>query len=501
MTPETQLSQAVVTEKNALSWLRFEPALVALLLLAFMAINFTTSTHYPTPWGDEAFFADPATNYATGHGFVSTVDVCGDSTPHTFFACNVPFYSYVLGNWIRVFGFSVLSTRALNYILFPLAAWVLWGATRRLNLIRTPRARLLFLLLICLGYGDSFIFRTVRYDCLGLLLLALALLAYSLRSRSMRLATIAAIGLLLPFAGLELVCYSFLLGVVLLLYFRGRVIRELIALGAGIPFGIAGLLGLFAFHGVLGNFFAQFRLESVNRLVFFDKDPSLALVFAACVVLGIDRVRTRSFRPSSPLAFAIVTGIVIPAGLLATKKFPIYYSWMAYIPLALGFAAELSRSTVVPSRAARTLAALAVGLACLLGLPAQLSLAAYYWKDRNVAQVDALIHKEITKHDWVYTDPSAYFAVRSATPHVVPFKIFQISEEEKNKVNVLVVPPQAFDEFAEVIGDGKWYDTGAGIQDHGRDLFPSRSFAILVQQRINFEIYRRVGSASPAKKQ
>jgi MFS family permease len=499
LTFENQLSLDPINQKKMPSWCRFEPALVALLLAVFLAINFTTGTRFPVPWQDEAFFTDPAVNYATGHGFVSTVDFCGDSTPHTFFACNTPLFPYLLGNWIRVFGFSVLSTRSLNYILFSLAALVLWFATRRLKLILTPQARLLFLVLIFLGYGDGFIFRSTRYDCTGLLLLALAVLAYSLRSRPLRLFVIAAIGIAIPFAGMQLVCYSALLGAVLLAYFRGRVIRELIALAIGIPLGVAGLFALFVSHGVLQNFFAQVQLESVHRLDYIDKDPSLALLFAACVVLGIDRARTRSFRLSSPLAFAIVAGLVIPAGLLATRKFPIYYSWMAYIPLALGFAAELSHTTLAPARAARALAALAVVLACLLGFPAQLGSAAYYWKDRNTAQIDAVIRKEITSSDWVYTDYSAYFAVRKVTPYVViPYVI---PDQDKEKVTVLVVTPQAFNEYAKAIVGGNWYDTGVGITDRGRDLIPNKSFAILLQRRINFRIYRRVGSAAPASVQ
>ena len=150
------------------AWLRYEPALVFLIFALFLAINFATGARYPVLWQDEVFFLDPAVNFATGRGFISSVDFCGTSTPQTFFACNTPLYPYVLGHWIKAFGVNLLAARSLNYILFSLAALFLWFTARRLKLIPSAGGRLLFLALILLGtaIASSFVAAaTTAWDC------------------------------------------------------------------------------------------------------------------------------------------------------------------------------------------------------------------------------------------------------------------------------------------------------------------------------------------------
>ena len=153
----------------------------------------------------------------------------------------------------------------------------------------------------------------------------------------------------------------------------------------GLLLGCVALFAFYTAHGVWLNFVMQFYFESTNRLGYINKDPSLALLFLACIILMVAEIRNRSFRFFFPMGFAIAAGVMIPAGLLATRKFPIYYSWMVYIPVALALAGEISRRRATVSSAAQAMVALSLCGACLVGLPVQMASAAYYWKDRNIA--------------------------------------------------------------------------------------------------------------------
>jgi hypothetical protein len=123
---------------------------------------------YPPVTGDEALFADPAVNLATGNGFRSSVWY---TQPYgSVFASNAPLYPLVLSLWIRLTGFTPVAVRAMNYLFMAVAAFFLWFSVKRMRLIASAGNRLLFFCAILFGEGIAFAYRMGRYDALGLLI-------------------------------------------------------------------------------------------------------------------------------------------------------------------------------------------------------------------------------------------------------------------------------------------------------------------------------------------
>jgi hypothetical protein len=471
---------------------------VLLLLAFFFSFNLATSTRFPLPWQDEDQFTDVAANFALGQGFVSSVWTCGDHNLNGFFACNVPLFPYLLGEWIRAFGFTIASARSLNYLLISVATFILWLATRRLNLVPNQGYRLLVIPLVLVGYGLGINYRSARYDCLGILIVSGMLLAFSLRDARLRMGVLAALGILLPFAGLQLVCFAAVIGVILLAFLRAQVFKELVAVGVGIVIGGALLCGFYAHYGALHNFIAAVHSENPGSLVQryssgsraerLPKDPSLFLLYFALLVLAGSRLWRHQFKLHSILGFTIVAGVLIPAGMIVLGKFTTYYSWMAYIPIVVALCATLPKISFCSAPLSTGAAIALILFGSMMGAPLQMASAFYYWHDRPSAPVESLISRNVGPQDWVYTDYAAYFAVRKQTRYV--FIPFVIPPQYRDKITVMVLPPGDFDKFGHSIIGGEWYDTGDYISSTKRDLV-RRSFAVLLQRRNDLKVYRR----------
>ncbi len=471
-----------------------EGLILVLMLAVSFGLNLATSSRFPLPWQDEIAFTDVAVNTATGQGFISTVAMCGDPSIQHFWSCNAPLYPLILSRWIQATGFTIPGVRSLNYVLILLCVLTLWAAVKRLDLVRSARYRLLFAGLLLCGYGMGFIFRSARYDCLCLLVMSLVPLSYTLKPARARLLAIFLLGVVAPFAGIQLILYSIVLCAVVLLFLRQRVIWEVLALGAGEMVGAASLIGFFYTHGVLANFRSAISGERTGRFQYMSKDPSFALLLLVCLLLVGTQLFRGKFKLRSLLGAALACGILIPAGMLLLGKFPIYYSWMAFVPLAMLVCGALSRERAGFPRGALLFGALGMATVFLIGLPVQLASALYYWNGRDCARIDAMDQQYLASSDWVYTQYSGYFAARKVTDHV--FMPFLVPEPYKDKVNVLIVSPSDYKEYVHAIMGGEWRDTGIGIADTERDLLPNNSAAILLQRRIDLHIYRKIEPAA-----
>jgi hypothetical protein len=479
---------------------RREYFLLAIMLLLFVAYNFATSTRFPLPWQDEDMFTDVAANFALGNGFTSSVWTCGDHQTSSFFACNTPLYPFVSGLWIKIFGFTILGVRSLNYILMALSCWVLWLAVRRLGWIENPMHRLLFIPLVLMGYGVGINFRSGRYDCLSILLCSSIMLASTLRSRPLRCALIALGGIILPFSGLQLLPLALIFSVCLVLIYRWTVLPECLALCAGAAVGGVALLGLYHHFGVLNNFFDSLRTESPtsfkdrfiddeDRTKRLPKDPSLFLLYGALLVISIQQMVRGKFRLRSALGFGLVAGTLVPVSMMLISKFTTYYTWMACIPICIGIASAISCIDLRRRSFWSSAVALLLVGACLLGLPLQAASAIYYWHDRDTEPVEALVSRQVNSSDWVFADFAAYFAVRKKTQHV--FIPFIVPSQYQNKISVMILAPGEYERYAHARIGGDWYDTGERLSSSGHDLV-ERSFAVLLQRRNDMRVYKRL---------
>ena len=431
---------------------------VLLLLGAFVAVNLVTATRFPIVWGDEVVVTDPAVNLCLGRGFTSSA--WNAATRDRFWAGNVPLHEGVLYLWLRVFGVSPLAVRSLNIALLAVSALSLWAAVRRAGFITLARNRLLFLLVAFSGYATGFAWHSGRHDDVSILLASLATLAFTFERSRTRLISLALLGALFPFAGLQLVAFAGIFCLTLVLASRLKYLKESCAIAAGMAAGAVGVYALYASHGVWSDFLGSLRMSRSMGGSGLPKDPSLYLLFAAGVMLAIGELRRGTFRPGSPLGFGLLVGVAVPGGMMAIGHFPTYYSWMAYIPLSAGV---LSSPRALTLKGAHAVAATAlILLACAVGLPLQVASAVNFWRVRDYGRVEAYVNSLIRADDWIYCEPAAYYPSTRRSRNVFLRTYFAMTPEEKARISILIVPPREAPTDMARLG-GTWTRVGSPL--------------------------------------
>src|SRR5208282_5429781 len=109
-------------------------------------------------------------------------------------------------------------------------------------------------------------------------------------------------------------------------------------------------------------------------------DKSFTLVLAAAILLVLrDRRKLLPWRENL-LVFGSLAAVLIPGSLAAIGKFPLYYSWMAFVPLAIAVIAELQAAT---SNSARRAVCVMLIMAGLIGLPPRLVAVIWNWNSMS----------------------------------------------------------------------------------------------------------------------
>ncbi len=191
-------SNSAHNEFKVIKLFKSEITIVVLLLTVFVAANIATSSRLSTVWLDEVLLTDPAANLYLGHGFTSSAWYY--QTKDEFWACNAPLHAVLLYHWMKLFGFSLIAVRSLNYGLMAISVLIIWLSVSRLNLVTFARSRIILVILLLLGEGVTFNYLSGRYDCLAISLFAAALFAYSIQSIWLRCILLLGIGIFIPIA-------------------------------------------------------------------------------------------------------------------------------------------------------------------------------------------------------------------------------------------------------------------------------------------------------------
>jgi hypothetical protein len=441
---------------------RLTAMLLGVMSAAFLAVNLATASRSPTVWHDEVMFADPAVNLATGNGFTSTAWPCQRYDEP--FAGNAPLHSLLLAGWLKLFGISPTAVRSFNYVLMVgVVALCCYGASAH-GWIRRPGMILLLAALLYGGFAITFSYRSGRYDILGVLWCTALFAASSARNRAIRRLLYFAIGLLIPITGLQLILYAFAMGIVLLVLLRGRALELLIATGLGMMLSL-GLWRLWLGHeGVYPQFIASIRTVGDNSLATrirgiingYKADPSTLLLLVAAVALLIAPWRSNRLRRDSPLLAGILLALLVPPIVGMSGQFPVYYAWMAFIPVCVGVLAALEAHwNVLPRWLAYGCTALA--LLATMGLPARLALTLREWRLRDYDPIRQFVANNVRKGDWVLSDfPEYYPAKRAAGRVFFPPYLRVIGPEEKQRINVIIAASPATVQQAIPILGGRW---------------------------------------------
>lgn len=314
------------------------PLFIAAILLG---LNLITASWWPVPWTDEALFLDPAANWFFQESFTSSL---WHTQPYgEFWISNSPGYSLVLAGWLKVFGFSLLSSRSLNMVLQAILVWICinW-AQKRLNF--KPLQLVLLALLLSWPNSAAFMARSGRYDMMACLCSTLMVLCL-LNGRSVRMAVIIT-GVLMPWVCLPALAFT-VVATALLGPTPGRWTRILLHLGSAVVGFLA--LWLFAewqlgeakFLPILGSLWLGPSTSTKSRLLFenllglgADRFWLATVGFIGACLLWQKKVAVTLQEISYDLRIWLASGVFAALICGVFYKMNILYWWMLGVPLA-----------------------------------------------------------------------------------------------------------------------------------------------------------------------
>ena len=432
---------------------RTETISVVALLLAILILNLATGMRYPAVWSDEAMYSDPAINYILGKGFTSTAWYV--QTGDKFWAGNTPLHALVLIEWIRLFGLSPLAVRSINYLWFTAGTFFVWRFCVRAQLVKRTALRLLLIALLACGSAVSFSYRSGRPDMIGYCLCAAALWAATISSRPVRYGSLLLLGFLFPWAGMQLLPVLALATGLILIFFGWRAALNGVCVGIGAAIGSVGLYVFYRSHGVWNDFLASVKLHASGEMSkvygharlnvipeMLMRDRSAPFLLLLAIILIWWCWKNRNVASMKIAGFALAAGLCIPIGMHFSGVFPIYYGWMAALPMTLAVCHCISLQPLT-SPWVKAVAFVFLSSAILVGLPMRLGVAALRLNEQPYSAADKFVASHLSSSDNVYIVYMAYYpAIRTAN------RIFMIrylenvmTPEEKHGLTALVVRP------------------------------------------------------------
>ncbi len=482
---------------------------VVVILLIILFFGFAQAIKLPVfldTWWDEILFVDPAANLYFGQGFNSSAWFA--QPKDEFWAGYPPLYPVLLYLWMLIFGFSLSVARSLNYVLIAFSSFILWKAVSRLQLIRTAQWRMLLLVLLIISVGNGFDFRPGRPDALMVALSVTALLAYSISRKRIRYLCLIFLSSIFPFSGLGLIAYTFIVSSLVLSYLRFFFLKDFIAIIIGLTIGISGLCSFYIVNGVWQGFvtsvltnsslslpgpnetFTDKILLSISRA--FDCDRTFKLLLISLLVMTVYKLIKGELKFQD--SFGLVAGFGIPFTMRTIGSYPLYYGWMAYLPVAIYFFSQIS--TQLRLDVQRWLRPAVLGFAIVLLLfssPLNLHLFFANWRSLDYSVIDSFVSENINKDDWVMADPLVYYALKKKVEVLFhPFYMRTISEKEKERISVIITKPSSLPSF-KVTGDFETISNklGGSWTDTGHNLVIQTTKSLLSAERIELRIYRK----------
>jgi hypothetical protein len=503
--------------------------LVLLCILGiWLAFNLLTASRSPIIEGDEVLYTDPSANLYFGNGFTSTGWYAQSSDQ--FWAGNVPLHQVFLYYWIRIFGFNPISVRSINYIYIVGVAVIIWLTTIRLDLIKKQISRLALVFLILTDYGITYSYRSGRSDIICILLCSLIFLSYSIRNKLFRYISISILSVLFPFAGLQLVIYSFALGTVLICFLKREVLKEFLIVQFSSLFGFLMLISLYVDKGVLKAFFLSIAPHSklINNLIdnsnlAYDLvgDPSIQDKFtiigllikpitfllrdysSVCVLICLlmiigYQVLQKQFTFKSSACFGVIQIIIISGVLSIVGKTPAYYSWMIFIPatISLLITYESYNFYGVSTKKITKIIIISNLILLIFASSGMFTRIFFKWERADYSKVEEFVIQNITKDDIVFCDEQAYYPAKIHAKKIfLPPYLKFISSTEKENISVLIISPDSsisfnnsrisFNDIPKLIG-GQWELKNSINQS------PSNSFNIAKVRGYNLQVFKRI---------
>ncbi len=428
--------------------------LVPVLLLFFFLANFSIATR--SPFGgfmDEVFMVDPGLNLAAGKGWNSTSWRYQTST--AFWAQNSPLYPAALSVWARVFGISMVSSRAYCYTLGMAGTFLFWLGAYRFKLL-TPAYRLFWIAFLALQYSTNWMMRDERYDVWIFVGLSIAWAGAALRNPVAKYALIFFGCCICPWAGLISMTYLYLMAGLVLVLSGFRLWKEAATAVVGALAGMFSLFGFYKAMGVWEPFWKMvhtltlaggwYHFPEVFRVFLYVKgDYGITLMLVALAALTVLNRNKITSLPARWLWLGWSVAILLPCAMIARGMFPTMYFYMMVVPLSLAVLVPLAALPRTLPRCALT--ALLV-LICFGGLPSRMYFAWREWDYRDPKHIREFVRAHVKPEDRVYTDYLFYFELRDyAQWYACPSYAEIIPADEADKVNIAILSSEEYPEL------------------------------------------------------
>ncbi|MEP6668556.1 MAG: hypothetical protein ABJF10_05350 [Chthoniobacter sp.] len=512
--------ESTVAKGKSKSWPETVAAL-AVVVVIFL-VNVFVAERTPTVSPDEPPYVDPAANLYFGDGFVSTMWA---QDRHAIWCGNVPLYQGVLYAGFRTLGFGLKKARWTNAILVSLGGLMIWQATRNSRLLQSPSSRILCLLLVLSGSVSTLTFRTLRPDAMMFVTVAAVFVCGTISAKFIRWPAIVLSAALIPFAGISVIPYAFILaglsmlilgrpamatanatmvgvclGIGLLFLFYGEVasVREFLAIilpfatlngtPTPLPQRILGKIVGVSSAGDPDNlwtcFFGDPR-ELVDPKILCDYGALLLFLLMAVVIFT--RRRTLDSEVKRGALFIIAVVLLVPPSLHFLAHYRAVYRWMTYMPLCVGAPFMLERALARPSDGFyRRLAGWTCIAAISMGVPLRTLDALRTWRARSTEPIERAAAEMVRPNDVVLCNFKLYFAIR---PHAqlvyangLPARgdLAKVVDLPKDSISLLCLRPGEESEVFPIIG-GSWKQVA----------FPGNVASALKETRYSANFFRR----------
>jgi hypothetical protein len=173
----------------------------------------------------------------------------------------------------------------------------------------------------------------------------------------------------------------------------------------------------------------------------------------------------------------------------AIGKFPIYYFWMAAVPLAIGIVAQLGMEG---RERLRPLIMVLLVLASLCGFPMRLAAVAMNWNSLDQRPIQQFVKQYLSPGDFVIADFKAYYAVKKhARALYAPTYVGIMTDDERQRITALLVRPDQLSLITPNLG-GTWQDTGLSMPGSRMHIpLLLKLMADFRQEQYEVHLYRR----------
>jgi hypothetical protein len=311
------------------------------------------------------------------------------------------------------------------------------------------------------------------------------------------------ISVLVPWAGLQFIPFLFLLICILFLFDRNEFLKTAIATGSGSFLGGVLLIGLYSYNNVLDDFLDSIvphtgtgdqTFLKLDQLVhIYGQDYSyIALVFIVLAFYFYKITRKKGLGFLSTFKYCFIIAVICPVFLHFSGKYPLYYTWMAYVPLCVGFLGELSRHNL--EKFQQILVGITILCISAIGLPARTAVTAIQWEQRSYETVNELVSKSIISTDTVLTSYQGYYAAKNNSSEVLlPTLIFnsytRIDSSEAvnfNSINKIIAEPGQLKKFKNKF-NGNWRK----IEETEKMIKSNSIFGIKLAKPYSLKVYKR----------